>query len=107
MLKKSTILILLLVIGSALLIVGCHIMGVTHPGGPVWEAVQKTLALQIEPNLVKEDLTKRGLYILHHGEQDSIELHYGEIEKLVEEGVYIIDEGGYLQFGPAYTPDEE
>lgn len=103
---KSAGLIILLITISALLIGGCRIVGVTHPGGPVWEAVQKTLALQIEPNPVKEDLTKRGLYIFHHEGQGSNEIHLGEIEKLVEEGVYIIDEEGYLQFGPSYTPQD-
>ena len=88
------------------MIVGCRFNVVEHPHGPVWEAVQKTLALEIEPNPVKEDLAKRGLYIFHPEGQGSHEINLGEIEKLVEEGVYIIGEDGYLEFGPSNNPDE-
>ncbi len=32
------------------------------------------------------------------------EIKVGEIEKLVKQGVYSIDQEGYLIFGPAYSP---
>lgn len=103
---KSIIVLLLLVVGSLLIITGCHHSEPSLPSGPVWDAVQKTVALQIEPNPVKEDLTKRGLYILHPGLQESTEIHLEEIEELVNDGVYVIDKDSYLQFGPSYTPEE-
>jgi hypothetical protein len=103
---KSAIILLLLVIVSLLVITGCQHSPPTFPNGPVWDAVQKTVALQIEPNPVKEDLTNRGLYVLHSGPQASTEIHLEEIEALVNDGIYIIDKDGYLQFGPSYTPDE-
>jgi hypothetical protein len=89
-----------------LLFTSCGPKEIGLPNGPVWDAVQKTINLQIEPNPVKEDLTERGLYIFHTGISPSEEIHLEEIEELVNDGVYVIDRDGYLQFGPSYTPEE-
>ena len=48
----------------------------------------------------KEDLIKRGLVKL----EGSGYIRVQEIEELVRGKVYVIDEQGYLQFGPAYVP---
>ena len=69
--------------------------------GPVWEAVEQTLGPYDETNPIKEDLIKRGLVSLEKGQGGYIRV--GEIEKLVEDKIYIIDEQGYLQFGPAWA----
>ncbi len=68
--------------------------------GPVWDAVERTLGPFGSSNPVKEDLIKRGLVSL--GEQGHIDVQ--EIERLVNEGVYTINEQGYLEFGPTYSP---
>ncbi len=69
--------------------------------GPVWEAVEKTLGSYADLNPVKEDLIQRGLVSI--GTQSGY-IDAGKIEKLIEEKVYMIDENGYLQFGPSYFP---
>jgi hypothetical protein len=103
---RSAIILVFLIIGSLLMILGCHHSEPTLPSGPVWDAVQKTVNLQIEPNPVKEDLIQRGLVVFHSGIAPSTEIHLEEIEQLVNDGVYVIDEDGYLQFGPSYKPNE-
>jgi hypothetical protein len=98
---KNTLFVLLLVVGCVLLPTGCG-NEVEHRG-PVFEAVEKTLSLSGESNPVKADLMARGLFTESKNGSTG-EIKTGEIEKLVEDGVYIIDEEGYLQFGPSYTP---
>jgi hypothetical protein len=104
-LPKSVI-VLLLVATSVLLFACSQPKEIGLPNGPVWDAVQKTINLQTEPNPVKEDLIERGLYIFHTGITPSEEIHLEEIEQLVDDGIYVIDKDGYLQFGPSYTPNE-
>ena len=60
----------------------------------------KTVA---EEGPVKDDLIARGLYTYSVPDGEEM-LDIGGIEKLVEAGVYAIDEEGYLVFGPAYSP---
>lgn len=83
--------------------------------GPVFDATLKTLA---EGGPVKDDLIARGLftYSVPDGEGDetpeviNVEvidvemIDVGGVKKLVEAGVYEIDEDGCLAFGPAYSP---
>jgi len=95
-LKKKWGIILLL--GVILLIPGCHKSPIER--GPVFTAVEMTLS---QPGPVKDDLIARGLVKLS---QDGFvgEIKIGEIEKLVKDNIYRIDENGYLQFGPSYIP---
>jgi hypothetical protein len=70
--------------------------------GPVFDATLSTIE---KGGPVKDDLIARGLAIDPDdktGEPGLIKV--GEIKKLVDAGVYEIDEEGYLVFGPAYTP---
>ncbi len=61
--------------------------------GPVFDALEKTLA----QGVVRDDLVARGLVdISPSGGQ----LNVGEIENLVNAGVYAINQDGYLIFGP-------
>ncbi len=69
--------------------------------GSVWSAVERTLGSYDESNPVKDDLIKRGLVSL--GKQRG-HIDVEKILELVREEVYVIDEQGYLQFEPAYTP---
>jgi hypothetical protein len=73
--------------------------------GPVFAPVERTLA---QSGPVKEDLIKRRLVILAttdtKGNPVPGEIKMGEIQKLVDEGVYAIDKQGYLVFGSSYTP---
>jgi hypothetical protein len=68
--------------------------------GPVFFAATKTIG---EGGPVKDDLIARGLYT-HSVADDEEVIDIGGIKKLVEDGVYEIDEEGYLVFGPSYTP---
>jgi len=68
--------------------------------GPVFDAAIKTVA---EEGPVKDDLIARGLYTYSVPDGEEM-LDIGGIKKLVEDGVYAIDEEGYLIFGPSYTP---
>jgi len=68
--------------------------------GPVFYAAVKTVA---EEGPVKDDLIKRGLYTYSVSDGEEM-IDVGGIEKLVEDGVYEIDEEGCLTFGPAYSP---
>jgi hypothetical protein len=68
--------------------------------GPVFDATMKTIA---EGGPVKDDLIARGLFT-YSGEDEEEVVDVGGVEKLVEAGVYEIDEEGYLAFGPAYSP---
>jgi len=70
--------------------------------GPVFDATFKTIA---EEGPVKDDLIARGLFTYpddETGEPGVIDV--GGVKKLVEAGVYEIDEEGYLIFGPSYSP---
>ena len=71
--------------------------------GPVFLAVEQTLA---KPGPVKDDLIKRGLVIYdidpETGNVRSGTIKVGAIEKLVEAGVYAIDDEFNLIFGPNY-----
>jgi hypothetical protein len=70
--------------------------------GPVFIAAMATLS---QPGPVRDDLIERGLATYPDDETGEAEVvKVGEIEKLVEAGVYEIDEEGYLAFGPSYTP---
>jgi len=73
--------------------------------GPVFLAVEETLS---QPGPARDDLIKRGLFTwpAPDGKGGVIpgEINFGEVEKLVEAGVYAIDEQGHLTFGPAYSP---
>jgi hypothetical protein len=70
--------------------------------GPVFDAAMNTVA---QEGPVKDDLIARGLYQSAPDGEETVDI--GGIEKLVEDGVYEIDEEGYLVFGPAYTPPPE
>jgi|WetSurMetagenome_2_1015567.scaffolds.fasta_scaffold68074_1 hypothetical protein len=63
---------------------------------PVLTATENTLGKDAA-NAVKDDLISREIFTGNA-------LLIGEIEKLVEEKYYIIDENGYLVFGSAYPP---
>ena len=83
----------------------CYVVGCAHnivDRGTVWPAIEMTLSLPGD-NPVKDDLIKRGLVKLAFKAGETGYINVGEIEKLVEENVYKIDEYGYLQFGPSYT----
>jgi hypothetical protein len=70
--------------------------------GPVFIAAMATLS---QPGPVRDDLIERGLATYPDDETGEAQVvKVGEIEKLVEAGVYEIDEEGYLVFGPSYTP---
>ena len=68
--------------------------------GPVFYAAFKTVA---QEGPVKDDLIARGLYTYSVPDGEEM-LDIGGIKKLVDAGVYEIDEEGYLAFGPAYSP---
>lgn len=73
---------------------------VTIDRGPVFYAAVHTLSTD---NPVKEDLIKRGLFIREKiGDTDlcSGQIKFGEIEKLVNSGVYHITASNTLEFGP-------
>ncbi len=61
--------------------------------GSVFDALEKTLA----QGLVRDDLVAKGLVVLS---SSGGELNVGEIETLVNAGVYAINQDGYLIFGP-------
>lgn len=64
--------------------------------GVVFPAVEHTLS---KGGPVSEDLTNRGL-ISFIGSSERINV--SGIKQLVEKGVYVIDDQGYLQFGRNY-----
>ena len=103
---KSAILISLFIMGFSLLMPGCSQNIIDR--GDVFPAVEQTLS---KPGPVRDDLIKRGLVTLS-SPRDSTgspvpgAIKFGEIEQLVNDGIYVIDENGYLQFGPSYTPDK-
>jgi len=79
----------------------CHINH-QYERGPVFDATLKTLA---EEGPVKDDLIARGLFTISDDETGEAEvIDIGGVKKLVETGVYEIDEEGYLIFGPSYSP---
>jgi hypothetical protein len=96
----------LLLIFSFITLPGCSQNIINR--GDVFPAVEQTIS---KPGPVRDDLIKRGL-ITFSSQTDNAtslvpgEIHFGEIEQLVEDGIYVIDEDGYLQFGPSYTPTE-
>lgn len=84
---------------------GCN--HVSNNRGDVFIAVEKTLS---KPGPVKEDLIRRGLvtYPTQNADATSVApgmVKTGEIEELVNKGIYIIGKDGYLQFGPSYKPE--
>jgi len=94
---------LLLAITIALVLASAGLTGCTehqYEKGPVFLAAIKTVA---EEGPVKDDLIARGLYTYSVPDGKEM-LDIGGIKKLVEAGVYEIDEEGYLIFGPAYSP---
>lgn len=95
----------LLVIFFGLALAGCSQNIIDR--GDVFPAVEQTIS---KPGPVRDDLIARGLVIFSTSDNTTSpvpgEIHFGEIEQLVENGIYIIDEDGYLQFGPSYTPTE-
>jgi hypothetical protein len=97
---KLTISGLILFAGFLLLLLGCHKAPIER--GPVFSAVENTLA---QNGPVKDDLINRSLVELSSNGTIG-EIKIGEIEKLVKDEVYTIDEDGYLQFGPDYVPPE-
>jgi len=96
----------LFIIGFSLIAPGCSQNNIDR--GDVFTAVEQTLS---KPGPVKDDLITRGLVTLP-GQSENIsnpapsEIKIGEIEKLVLFEIYIIDEDGFLQFGPSYTPEK-
>jgi hypothetical protein len=76
----------------------CHINH-QYERGPVFDAAMKTVG---QEGPVKDDLIARGLYQSFPDGEEVVDI--GGIKKLVEEGVYAIDEEGYLVFGQSYTP---
>jgi len=68
--------------------------------GPVFFAAFKTVA---EEGPVKDDLIARGLFTYSVADDEEV-IDIGGVKKLVDEGVYEIDEEGYLIFGPSYSP---
>jgi len=68
--------------------------------GPVFDATLKTIA---EEGPVKDDLIARGLFTYSVADDEEV-IDIGGIKKLVEDGVYAIDDEGYLIFGPSYSP---
>ena len=68
--------------------------------GPIFTAAMKTVA---EEGPVKDDLIARGLYASSVADDEEV-IDVGGVKKLVDAGVYEIDEEGYLAFGPAYSP---
>ncbi len=96
--RKATLAIITAIVviaAGAFVLISMHDDSVNR--GPLWEAVVRTLGPYDETNPVKDDLIKRGLVSLEGG-NGYIEV--GEIEELVREEVYVIDEQGYLQLGP-------
>jgi hypothetical protein len=95
---------LLLAITIALVLAFAGLTGCEHQyeKGPVFFAAMKTVG---QEGPVKDDLIARGLYQSDPDGEETVDI--GGIEKLVEDGVYEIDEEGYLVFGPAYTPPPE
>ena len=69
--------------------------------GAVLVAIEKTLS---QPGPVRDDLIERGLFTIPDDTGISGAIKVGEIEKLVEDGVYAIGDEGYLIFGPSYSP---
>jgi len=68
--------------------------------GPVFDATLKTIA---EEGPVKDDLIARGLFTYSVAADEEV-IDVGGVKKLVDAGVYEIDEEGYLIFGPEYSP---
>jgi hypothetical protein len=99
---------LLLAIAFALVLAFAGLSGCPehqYEKGSVFDAAMKTLD---QEGPVKDDLIARGLYTYpddETGEPGRIDV--GGIKKLVDAGVYEIDEEGYLVFGPSYTPPPE
>jgi hypothetical protein len=71
--------------------------------GTVFAAIERTLALPGD-NPVRDDLINRGLVKLAFEPGETGYIDGGQIEELVKDGFYQIDENGYLKFGPSYTP---
>jgi hypothetical protein len=67
--------------------------------GPVFFATLKTIG---EGGPVKDDLIARGLYYSVPDGEEVVDI--GGVKKLVDDGVYAIDDQGYLIFGPSYSP---
>lgn len=99
---KRFLLLLTAIIASSILITPVVLCGCTHDidRGTVFPAVEKTLSLPGEYNPVKYDLINRGLVKL---DGTQVYINVGQIEKLVKDNVYKIDENGYLQFGASHT----
>jgi hypothetical protein len=94
---------LLLAITIALVLASAGLTGCTehhYERGPVFDATIKTIE---EEGAVKDDLIVRGLYTYSVADDEEV-IDIGGIKKLVEAGVYEIDEEGCLIFGPAYSP---
>jgi len=68
--------------------------------GPVFDATLKTVE---EGGPVKDDLIARGLFTYSVADDEEV-IDIGGVKKLVDAGVYEIDEEGCLAFGPAYSP---
>jgi hypothetical protein len=100
---KKFLLLLSAIIASLILCAPGALWGCAHnfDRGEIFPAIENTLSLPGD-NPVKEDLINRGLVI--YGNLTPGTIKVGEIEQLVNEGIYIIDKDGYLQFGPSYTP---
>jgi hypothetical protein len=95
---------LLPTIAFALVLAFAGLTGCEHQyeKGPVFIAALQTVG---QEGPVKDDLIARGLYQSFPDGEETLDI--GGIKELVEDGVYEIDEEGYLVFGPAYTPPPE
>jgi len=101
--------LLALAIAGALVLVGAVafvvVRAMTLPPSPVARAAEMAVS---EPCPVRDDLIKRGLYIMPevNAETGSVSpavLKISDIERLVHEGVYELDSSGKLEFGTFYT----
>jgi hypothetical protein len=103
-LSEAKLLAFLLVIGL-ILFLGLNLSACnkTVVDRGIFPNIEQTLA---QPGPVKDDLIKRGLVSLPPDNTTGGEaiIKVGEITKLVEAGVYKIDDQGYLVFGPNYRP---
>lgn len=102
--KKRLVLIIILIalgltfvmIGSVLWYRSANSVGIDC--GPAIAAVEDALA---KGGPVKDDLMRRGLVIIT---ESGGQIKFGEVEKLVNSGVYSLDDQNYLRFGPNYSP---
>ena len=107
--NRLKLLILIITAGFVLTTLGIWAMGCkgqnANTRGPVFAAVEKTLA---QPGPVRDDLIKRGLALapttVNSGTPVYGVIQMGEIQKLVDEGIYAIDKQGFLIFGSSYIP---